>query len=162
MFATCFPTTSSLSQRVVYILNRGFFFGGSVFNKVLVRGLCVSVSTANCESSGSAWLSWHWHFSSLYSLGQQPSWWRPRQTTTPPVSSGWRPADPPPPPSAWLSACSSKTGCLGAGWETSCLQKEINFLPFSVFLVLAIFLFARVQIVCRGLPLQKIAWLHGR
>ena len=104
-----------------------FFFGGSVFNKVLVRGLCVSVSTANCESSGSAWLSWHWHFSSLYSLGQQPSWWRPRQTTTPPVSSGWRPADPPPPPSAWLSACSSKTGCLGADLETSGLQKESTY-----------------------------------
>ena len=40
---------------------------------------------------------------------------------------------------------------------------KYSFLPFSVFLVLAIFLFAIVQIVFVGVyPYKKIAWLHGR
>ena len=43
------------------------------------------------------------------------------------------------------------------------LAENDPFLPFSVFLVLAIFLFDRVQIVSVGVdPYKKIAWLHGR
>ena len=43
------------------------------------------------------------------------------------------------------------------------VSQNTIFLPFSVFLVLAIFLFARAQIVFVGVyPYKKIAWLHGR
>ena len=41
--------------------------------------------------------------------------------------------------------------------------RKVFFLPSSVFLLLAIFLFARAQIVFEGVyPYKKIAWLHGR